>query len=381
MRLKAKIQENLFIEKYLKQVNDSFQKLQHKVELTKEQEREIQDYWQGLVGYKIPTDWHRYFYARTGLYSVKYIPTSLYRLELTGRLNQLPWCVPFSDKNMNDIVLPTMKQPHTYLKNRNGYFYVENKAVGLEVAVDQCANIGDVIIKPTLSSHGSGVKKLHIENGVVDTKGTKLKDVLLDYGKNFLIQDLVKQHPAMNVLNPDSINTIRVVTYRKGMEVFVLYAAIRIGRKGQAIDNESAGGISTKINLDGTLCKFAFGAPGQDKIELTDSGVKLEGYKVPSFEKALAMVKEEHLNLPFQDLVGWDICIDENGGPVMLEWNTTPELSQSAVGPAFGDFTEMVVKDAMSRPNSRMGDPTYRMLEPVYFKTIVRYYVRKSLKR
>ena len=123
MRLKTKIQENLFIEKYLKQVNDSFQKLQRKVELTKEQEREIQDYWQELVGYKIPTDWHRYFYARTGIYSVKYIPTSLYRLELTGRLNKLPWCVPFSDKNLNDIILPDMQQPHIYLKNRNGYFY------------------------------------------------------------------------------------------------------------------------------------------------------------------------------------------------------------------------------------------------------------------
>lgn len=377
MKFKAKIQKDLFIEKYLKQVDESYRKLPNKVELTKEQERTIQAYWQGLVGYNIPTNWHRYFYARTGLFSVKYIPTSLYRLELTGRLNQLPWCVPFSDKNLNDIVLPNMKQPHTYLKNRNGYFYVENKAVGLEEAVNQCANIGDVIIKPTLSSHGSGVKRLHIENGVVDAKGTKLKDLLLDYGTNFLIQDLVKQHPAMNALNPDSINTIRIVTYRKGMDVFVLYSAIRIGRKGQAIDNESAGGISTKINMDGTLCKFAYGAPGQDKIELTDSGVKLEGYQVPSFEKALAMVKEEHLNLPFQDLVGWDICIDETGGPVMLEWNTTPELSQSAVGPAFGDYTDMVIKDAMSRPNSRVGDPTYRMLEPVNFKTIVRYYRNK----
>ena len=162
------------------------------------------------------------------------------------------------------------------------------------------------------------------------------------------------------------------MTYRKGMEVLILYAAIRIGRKGQAIDNESAGGISTKINMDGTLCRFAYGAPGQDRIELTDTGVKLEGYRVPSFEKALEMVKEQHLNLPFQDLVGWDISIDEAGDPVMLEWNTTPELSQSAVGPAFGDYTEMVVKDAMSRPNSRMGDPTYRMLEPVYTKTIIK---------
>lgn len=377
MGLKSKIQNSLFVEKYIRQVNESYKKLPHKVELTKEQKQEIQDYYFPLVGYEVPIDWHRYFYARTGLFSVKYIPTSLYRLELTGRLNQLPWCVPFSDKNLNDIVLPNMKQPHTYLKNRNGYFYVENKAVGLEEAVNQCANIGDVIIKPTLSSHGSGVKRLHIENGIVDAKGTKLKDLLLDYGTNFLIQDLVKQHPAMNALNPDSINTIRIVTYRKGMDVFVLYSAIRIGRKGQAIDNESAGGISTKINMDGTLCKFAYGAPGQDKIELTDSGVKLEGYQVPSFEKALAMVKEEHLNLPFQDLVGWDICIDETGGPVMLEWNTTPELSQSAVGPAFGDYTDMVIKDAMSRPNSRMGDPTYRMLEPVNFKTVVRYYRNK----
>lgn len=381
MRFKTKIQNNLFVEKYIKQVNESYKKLPHKVELTKDQEQEIQDFYVPLVGYKVPTDWHRYFYSRTGLFSVKYIPTSLYRLELTGRLNQLPWCVPFSDKNLNDILLPGMKQPHTYLKNRNGYFYVENQAVSLEGAAEECANIGDVIIKPTLASHGDGVKKLHIQNGIVDDKGTNLKDLLVKYGKDFLIQDLVKQHQAMSALNPDSINTIRIVTYRKGMDVFVLYAAIRIGRKGQAIDNESAGGISTKINTDGTLCKWAYGAPGQDKIELTDSGIKLEGYQVPSFEKAVDVVKKQHLNLPFQDLVGWDICIDADGEPVMLEWNTTPELSQSAVGPAFGDFTEMVVKDAMSRPNSRKGDPTYRMLEPVYFKTIVRYYVRKYLRR
>lgn len=377
MGLKTKIQTSLFIEKYLKSVKQSYQKLPHKVDLTKEQEQEIQAYWQGLVGYKVPTDWHRYFYARTGIYSVKYIPTSLYRLELTGRLNKLPWCVPFSDKNLNDIVLPDMKQPHTYLKNRNGYFYVENKAVSLDDAVSKCGNIGDVIIKPTLASHGDGVKKLHIQNGIVDDKGTNLKDLLVKYGKDFLIQDLVKQHQAMSALNPDSINTIRIVTYRKGMDVFVLYAAIRIGRKGQTIDNESAGGISTKINTDGTLCKWAYGAPGQDKIELTDSGIKLEGYQVPSFEKAVDVVKEQHLNLPFQDLVGWDICIDADGEPVMLEWNTTPELSQSAVGPAFGDFTEMVIKDAMSRHNSRMGDPTYRMLEPINVKTIIRYYQHK----
>ena len=378
MKFKTKIQNSLFVEKYIKQVNESYKKLPHKVELTKAQEQEIQDFYVPLVGYKVPTDWHRYFYPRTGLFSVKYIPTSLYRLELTGRLNQLPWCVPFSDKNLNDILLPDMKQPHIYLKNRNGYFFFENKPVGLEDAVRLGANMGDVIVKPTLSSHGNGVKKLHIENGIVDKDGTQLKDLLLKYGKNYLIQDIVRQHPDMNALNPDSINTIRIVTYRKGMNVRILYGAIRIGRKGQAIDNESAGGISAKINMDGSLAKYAYGAPGQDKIEVTDSGVRLEGYKVPSYEKSIELVKEQHLNLPFQDLVGWDICIDDAGEPELLEWNTTPELSQSAVGPAFGEYTEEIVKEAMSRPNSRLKDPTYRMLEPVYFKDMLHFFTNNK---
>ena len=376
-----KIQRYNFEAKYINQVKASYNKLTHHVYLTKEQELEIQDYWQGLVGYKIPLDWHRYFYSRTGLFSVKYIPTSLYRLELTGRLNQLPWCVPFSDKNLNDILLPGMKQPHIYLKNRNGYFFFENKPVGLEDAVRLGANMGDVIVKPTLSSHGNGVKKLHIENGIVDKDGTQLKDLLLKYGKNYLIQDIVRQHPDMNALNPDSINTIRIVTYRKGMNVRILYGAIRIGRKGQAIDNESAGGISAKINMDSSLAKYAYGAPGQDKIEVTDSGVRLEGYKVPSYEKSIELVKEQHLNLPFQDLVGWDICIDDAGEPELLEWNTTPELSQSAVGPAFGEYTEEIVKDAMSRFNSRLGSTTYRMVEPVYFKDFINYYYHRLLKK
>lgn len=381
MKYTEEVRRHLFEKKYINQVKTSYDKLPHKVSLTKEQEQEIQDYWQRLVGYKIPLDWHRYFYARTGIYSREYIPTSLYRYELTGRLNQLPFCVPFSDKNMNDILLTDAKQPHIYLKNRNGYFYYENKPVDLDEAVRLAANMGDVIIKPTLSSHGNGVKKLHVENGIVDKAGTGIKELLLKYGKNYLIQDIVRQHPKMNALNPDSINTIRIVTYRKGMEVFVMYAAIRIGRKGQPIDNESAGGISAKVNRNGTIAKYAYGAPGQDKIEATDTCVTLDGYEVPCFEKAIAMVKKQHLNLPFQNLVGWDICIDEVGDPVLLEWNTTPELSQSAVGPAFGEYTEQVVRDAMSMPNSRLKDPTYRMVEPVCLKEVACYFINGLIKR
>ena len=369
--IKKTIQRDIYIEKYRKKINDSYQKLPNKVQLTKAQEAEIQNYWKDLLGYKIPTDWHRYFYARTGVFSKKYIPTGIYKLEICGRLNQLAFCYPYSDKNMLDVLFPNVKQPHIYLKNRNGCFFFEGKAVSKMEALERCANLGDVILKPTLTSHGDGVKKIHIENGAIDGDATALETLFDSYKENFLLQDVVKQHRAMSDLNPDSINTVRVVTYRSGMEVLVLYTAIRIGRKGQVIDNESAGGMSAKINPDGTLSKFAFGAPGQDFIEMTDSGVKLEGYQVPSYDKALALVKEQHLNLPFHNIVGWDICIDEEGEPLLLEWNTSPELSQSAVGPAFGDYTEQIVKDAMSRP-------CQRRLVPVNLNVALKWLLKKK---
>lgn len=351
--LKNRIQRDFYVETYRKRINESYRKLPNKIQLTKAQKKEIQEYWKGLLGYKIPLDWHRYFYARTGVYSKKYIPTGIYRLEICGRLNQLAFCYPYSDKNMLDVLFPDVKQPHVFLKNRNGYYFFEGKAVSEKEASELCANLGEVIIKPTLTSHGDGVKKIRIENGKVDDNATPLEALFRSYEENFLIQKVVKQHKVMGDLNPDSINTIRVVTYRSGMEVVVLYTAIRIGRKGQVIDNESAGGMSTKINPDGTLSKYAFGAPGQDYIEMTDSGVRLEGYQVPSYDRVLSLVKKQHLNLPFHNIVGWDICIDEDGDPLLLEWNTSPELSQSAVGPAFGDYTERVIMDAMSRPCQR----------------------------
>ena len=75
-----------------------------------------------------------------------------------------------------------------------------------------------------------------------------------EYREDFLVQDWVRQYKGMAAMNPTSVNTLRIMSYRSGMDV---YAAIRIGRKGQAIDNESAGGIGSKINVDGTLCRYA----------------------------------------------------------------------------------------------------------------------------
>ncbi len=363
-----------FVEKYRKQIVNSYNKLPQKRELSREQEREIQAYWKKYYGREIPLDWHRYFYARTGVYSPKFIPTGVYRGEIVYRLNQVKFGIAYSDKNMLDILVPNIRQSHIYLKNRNGHFYYENEPVSEDEAAKKCANLGVVLIKPTLSSHGKGVQKLEIVNGKVLETGQNIAELLTEYKKDFLIQVFVKQHEGMSALNPDSVNTLRVVTYRKDMDVHIMYAIARIGRKGKVIDNESAGGISVKVNDDGSLDMFAYGVPEEGLIERTDSGIKLDGYMLPSYEKVKDFVRKAHLYMPFQSIIGWDVCIDEAGEPLLLEWNTNPELSQTAVGPAFGDYTEEILQEAMKHPNTRVYDG-------VSWRTVVKYILNKILLR
>lgn len=339
-------------ESYIAGIKNSYDKLTRKKDLTNEQKRDIQEYYTSILGHQVPLDWHRYFYSRTDVFSVKYMPTSLYRTEIMGRLNDYTLKKAYTDKNITDLILPMAPQPKIILKNMNGYFFFEGKAVSREEAIDKCKNIGEVIIKPSTLSRGRGIQKLHVSDGINIKDNLSLSDIFDEYKKDYMIQEVVHQHQRMEALNPTSVNTIRLLTYRKDMEVVVAYSVIRIGRKDQTIDNESAGGISARINSDGRIAKYAYGAPGIDKVEYTDSGVKLEGYEIPSFENAVALTKKLHLQLPFFSLVGWDIAIDKEGKPIMIEFNVNPDLSQSANGPAFGEHTDMIVKDAMKNKNT-----------------------------
>lgn len=336
-------------ERYIKK---SLKGLKDKKTLTKAQKREIQDYYQKLIGKKILLTCHEYFYSRSGVYSKEYVPTYLYHTDIIGKANMMPYRDALADKNMCDLLFPDVKHPKTLLKNMNGYYYFEGEPVTKEEAIHRCQNLHYMLIKPTLDKHGNGVKSLEVTNGVTNHDGATIAEVFDHYQKNFQIQERLKQHERMSALNPTSVNTIRILTYRSGMEILVIYAVVRIGRKGQVIDNQSAGGMSANIGKDGKMEKYAYGGSVEDHIQQTDSGVVLEGYEIPSYEKVMETVKRLHFHLPFFDIVGWDMAVDEEGDPVILEWNANTGLSQSAFGPGLGEYTERIIKELWPRQNN-----------------------------
>lgn len=333
-------------------ITRNFKDLKIRRKLTKEQEKEVNDFYVSMIGKKVPLYCHEYFYSRTGVFSKDYIPKDFYTLELRPRANVYRFQQAYDDKNIYDIILAGENVARSILKNMNGYYYFDGNPVTEEEAVSRCQDLEDVIIKPAMTMQGDGVRLLTVKNGKTNIDDLTIGELFKRYKHNFLIQERVRQHKDLAALNPSSVNTMRILTYRSGMEVLLVYSVIRIGRSGQVIDNQCAGGISTTITKDGKLGKAAFGGFSEDDVRVTDTGITLDGYQLPSYDKAIEFVKRLHMKLPYFNIIGWDVSIEENGEPILIEYNTNPGLSQSAFCSGMGENTERIIRELWPRINT-----------------------------
>lgn len=351
-RIKRRIKKRKEMAYWKRVITSNFKDLECHRKLSKAQKKEVQDFYMDMIGERVPLYSHEYFYSRTGYFTKEYVPTNLYHCELVPKANDKSLAKAYCDKDVCDLLFPGENVAHYVLKNMHGYYYYEGEPVSQEEAVAKCQNLQDVILKPSLRSKGKGVQLMSFTDGR-NVKGETVEQVFKQYKQDFLIQKRVKQHADMAALNPTSLNTIRVLSYRSGMEVLIIYSVVRIGRMGQVIDNQSAGGISTSITKDGKLGKVAFGGYSTDNIHKTDSGIVLEGYQLPSYEKTIEMVKRLHLRLPYFNLIGWDMAIEEDGSPILIEINTNPGLSQSAFKSGMGEYTERIIRELWPRRNTQ----------------------------
>ncbi len=351
-KIEERIKYAVKMRDYKKRITQNMSSLEHCRKLTQQQKNEVQSFYKGLIGKEVPLYSHEYFYSRTGVFSKDYVPTNIYFCELLPKANVHPYIDAYRDKNIFDLLFPGENLAHTLVKNMNGYYYVEGRAVPRDEAESYCWNIDDVMIKPASAHSGYGVRKIAVKDGVTNLDNMTIAALFDKYGKNFLIQKCIHQHAAMSALNPTSVNTLRILTFRSGMEVLIIYSVVRIGRLGEVVDNQTAGGMSATIDDNGCLGKYAFGGLTVDNLEKTDSGIVLEGYQLPSYKEALEMVKRLHLHVPHFNIVGWDIAIEENGDPLLVEWNTKPGLSQSAFMSGMGKYTERIVRELWPRENT-----------------------------
>lgn len=308
-------------------------------------------------GYKLNnTLWHRYYKDINGEFHENYIPDDIFRPIISLRFNQKKQWPALLDKNLTYIMFSDFKQPKRVIQNINGFYYLKDRIVTKAIAIEACNVLGkSFVIKPTLDSGGGKmVETFTVRDNVTSIRNLKISELFELYKKDFIVQEFVEQNESIKTLNPSSLNTLRIITYLREDGVHVLSSVMRIGKPNSVTDNFSGGGIICGIKDNGALKKYGH-TKKKELLKKTYSNVILDNFIVPNYKGVIEMIKAMHPVVPYFKFISWDIGINKNNEPLLIEYNTynqSIELHQITNGPLFGKFTEEILALGFNRTMS-----------------------------
>ena len=324
--------------------------------LTKIQKRQIRDFWKPYC--RISPRWAQYYSAKNGLFDPRYIPNDLYYTKIDQYFNNRKLGYGFNDKNYYCKIFAGIKQPETVVRKINGLIFDDRfSQITPEEAKERILQHHEVICKPSQES-GSGRGIVFFDGHSEKAIDEFLNDPSYD---DYIVQKILDQHDELERVHKGSINCIRIASILLDDAVHVLSSLLRMGfgnskfDNATAIDNKSYDGMSCGIDEKGCLKKFAYGYTTGDRCEQHPDGLVFEGFQIPSFDKAVELVKTAHPLIGHFRLVSWDIAIDKNGDPVLIEANMRKggiNFHQFNNGPLFGDLTQRVLREVFGNKSS-----------------------------
>lgn len=239
----------------------------------------------------------------------------------------------YEDKNTySSYVLLENALPKTYLKRiGGGKILHEDSVEGIEIISSptlclQNLGVEMFILKPTVDScSGEGVMMFKKQNErYVSSKGILFSDEFLnEYGDDYVIQEVIEQHPDLAKFNPTSVNTLRICTYRSVNDesITVTGAVIRIGKSGEVVDNAHYGGRFVGIDLEsGNLLHYAGDQYG-NKYEAWNGISFSENHIIPHWPMVKDFAEKIASYNKHSRLLAFDLTVDRFGIPRVIEIN------------------------------------------------------------
>lgn len=287
------------------------------VPLNREEIELIHKEWKGYVktfnigypGFQI----YKYYYG----FNSKYIPFSYFFPWLLRVLSPVDAARVFVNKCMTYTYFHNIHQPFLIARKVKGCILDKNNKM-----IDDSQLISliksqekDMIIKLASGSCGGrSIKNLNSEMQAED-----IKEIIDSYNGDYVIQNILKQSKLTAKFNSTSLNTFRISTLLLNGEFSILTAMLRFGKKGSIVDNLGSGGACVGINDDGALQDFGYNNQGKQLKEW--NGIVFKGEKISCFKEIIETCKKAHYNIPLVAFVGWDIALDENNQPTLIEAN------------------------------------------------------------
>ena len=318
--------------------------------LTKEQEKQVKDFYGAYIK-DMPMLFHEFYTQKTGIFSPYYLPMDIYLNNVDEYFNDRTESKYMDNKCYYPTLFKGIPQPEAVVLRIGGLWYSSDMELISEEKMKELISAEPEFFakQATASYGGKGVVHVSAEKGDV----YKQFEEFLSYAKSdIIVQKPVRQHKDISAIHENSVNTMRIISLLSKDGVKVYSAILRVGVGGNKVDNASQGGVTCGITEDGKLKKGCYRLNGDHFDVHPTNNFDFEGYQIPSFDKAIELVKKAHPMVPHFKLVSWDVAITEDGTPVMIEANLakgSSEFHQYNNGPLFGEDTKKILDEVFGK--------------------------------
>lgn len=315
--------------------------------LSAEEKDMIDEQWKRLP-IKPYEDEYRLFkyYAR---FDSRFITQDLQYPYLYNAINPVAERKALSNKGMYSIYFREMPQPKTIITCIAGtYFNAERKIINNSEAEKIVRSHERCIVKPILETkQGKNIK-------IFCTQSDDTSALFSDKKGNFIVQEIQGQSALTSQFNPASLNTFRVTTIFLNGVVSTSNVCFKFARNGVQIDNLGHGGLIMGVEEDGHFHDFGVDKDYQ-KVFTYQEGKKISDIYIPEVSKTIDFAKKYHpIYFPTLTLVGWDIALNSDNQPILIEANLiTPGIQAEqycAQKSVYGDRTEEIIDFVLSNP-------------------------------
>ena len=236
--------------------------------------------------------------------------------------------------------------PHIHCWVKCGKFInVDDNKFEISI-IDEIKKEGEFIAKPTRSlGGGKKIHELSFKNNSFFIDGIELESDIFEKEcrkmEEYIFTKKISSHKYSKDIYPYSSNTIRLISVmdNKKNEAEVLLAFHRFGtKKSKFVDNISSGGIFSVVDIETGKLGFAkslFDLNDLEKVYINhpDTGACIENVIIPNWQDLICYIKQAHMCFPYYQFFAWDITLDENGKPWVLEINRGSDLSIQVLKP------------------------------------------------
>lgn len=325
--IRKKKRVNMKLKDYLKLYNSK---------LLKTEKEAIKKQWGNVT-----MSWYNFYKSYCGYFDARFVPSDFYNGIIEYTMNPRRFSLYYQHKGLFYQFIESKNRCKVLFNNYDNLFYDEfMKPISSEYCRNIICNVyGKIVVKPSVGTGGGR------NVAVYDSQFAYNNFDKIFKGTNYIVQEFLNEGQDLKRFNPDTVNTLRVLSLNINGKCSILSSFLRIGAKGMFVDNLSSGGMLIGVNPDGVLYDYAVDKNLNKYIE-SPSGLKFKGITLKIYYKIKDFILNKHLKFPLANLIAWDVAINEQQEIVILEINLDSgeiQFHQMFNGPLFGERTDEVI--------------------------------------